>query len=69
MITEQGAEQIGAEPSPRRSEQAADADVAFTLTEFGQRVRAVIEQRPVVAVLAAVGLGYVVARLASHRGR
>ena len=68
MITEQSAEQIEAEPSPGRSEQAADAEVAFTLTEFTQRVRAIIEQRPVVAVLAAVGVGYVVARLAT-RGR
>jgi len=69
MITEQSAEQIGAEPSPGRSEQAADAEVAFTLTEFMQRVRAIIEQRPVVAVLAAVGVGYVVARLAARGGR
>ena len=69
MITEQSAEQIGAESSPGRSEPAADAEVAFTLTEFAQRVRTIIEQRPVVAVLAAVGVGYVVARLASHRRR
>ena len=68
MITEQSAEQIAAEPSPRRSEQAADAEVASALTEFAQRVRAIIEQRPVVAVLAAVGVGYVAARLVS-RGR
>ena len=69
MITEQSAERIGAEPSPGRSEQAADAEAAFTLTEFARRVRAIIEQRPVVAVRAAVGIGYVVARLAARRGR
>jgi hypothetical protein len=68
MITEQGAGQIAAEPLPGRAEQAADADVAFTLTDFAQRIRAIIEQRPVVAVLAAVGVGYVIARLAT-RGR
>lgn len=69
MVTEQSAEQIGAEPSPARSEQGADAEAASTLTEFAQRVRAIIEQRPVVAMLAAVGVGYVVARLASRGGR
>ena len=68
MITEQGAEQIAAEPSPRRSQQDADAEVASALTEFTQRVRAIIERRPVAAVLAAVGVGYVAARLVS-RGR
>jgi len=68
MITDQSAEQIAAEPSPRRSEQATDAEVASALTQLAQRVRAIIEQRPVVAVLAAVGVGYVVARLAT-RGR
>jgi hypothetical protein len=69
MMREQSAEQIAAEPSPGRSEQAADAEVASTMTEFAQRVRAIIEQRPVVAVLAAVGIGYAVARLAARRGR
>ena len=68
MITDQSAEQIAAEPSPRRSEQAAEAEVASALTQLAQRVRSIIEQRPVVAVLAAVGVGYVVARLAT-RGR
>ena len=68
MITEQSAQQIAAEPSPRRSEQAADAEVESALTQLAQRVRAIIEQRPVVAVLAAVGVGYVAARLVS-RGR
>jgi hypothetical protein len=68
MITAQSAAQIAAEPSPRNSEQAADAEVAFTLTDLAQRVRAIIEQRPVVALLAAVGVGYVAARLVS-RGR
>ena len=68
MITDQSEEQIAAEPSPRRSEQAADAEVESALTQLAQRVRAIIEQRPVVAVLAAVGVGYVAARLVS-RGR
>ena len=68
MITEQSAAQIAAESSPRRSEQAADAEVTSALTELAQRVRAIIERRPVAAVLAAVGVGYVAARLVS-RGR
>jgi len=63
------AERIATErPSPGRPERAADTGAASTLTELVQRVRTVIEQRPVVAVLAAVGVGYVVARLVS-RGR
>jgi hypothetical protein len=66
MITEQ----IAAEPpSPGRPEHAANPEVASTLTELTQRARAVIEQRPVVAVLTAIGVGYIVARLVSRGGR
>lgn len=66
MITEQ----IAAERrSPEGSEQTADSEVASTLMELTQRVRTIIEQRPVVAVLTAVGVGYVVARLVSRGGR
>ncbi len=64
------AEQIAAERrSPEPSEQTADSEVASALMELTQRVRTIIEQRPVVAVLTAVGVGYVVARLASRGGR
>ena len=66
MITEQ----IAAEPpSSGPSERTADTGLLSTLTDLTQRVRTVIEQRPVVAVLAAVGVGYVVARLVSRGGR
>jgi hypothetical protein len=52
-----------------RPEDEANTELASTLTELAQRVRTVIEQRPVVAVLTAVGVGYVVARLVSRGGR
>ena len=66
MITEQ----IAAERRPPEgSEQTADSEVASAVMELAQRVRAIIEQRPVVAVLTAVGVGYVVARLVSRGGR
>ena len=62
MITDQIAEEPrGAEPG-----QADRADVRPTLTELEQQARALIRQRPVVAVLAAVGVGYLVARLVSR---
>jgi hypothetical protein len=62
MITEPIA---AGRPSPGHSEQGASPEVASTLTELTQSVRTMIKQRPVVAVLAAVGVGYVIARLAS----
>jgi hypothetical protein len=63
-------EQIAAERrSPGRPEDEANTELASTLTELAQRVRTVIERRPVVAVLTAVGVGYVVARLVSRGGR
>ena len=66
MITEQ----IAAEaPSPGPPEAPADTDVLSRLTDLTERVRTVIIQRPVVAVLTAVGAGFVVARLVSRRGR
>lgn len=64
------AEQIPAEPrSPERSEHTADTDILSRLTDLTQRVRTGINQRPVVAVLTAVGVGYVIARLVARRGR
>jgi hypothetical protein len=66
MITEQ----IAAEPpSPGRSEPAADTELLSRLTDLPQRVRTAIKQRPVVAVLTALGVGYVVARLVSRGER
>jgi hypothetical protein len=66
MITEQ----IPVEPaSPGRSEDPADTDLLATLTDLAQRVRTIIKERPVAAVLTAIGVGYVVARLVSRGGR
>jgi hypothetical protein len=66
MITEQ----IRVEPSsPGHSEDATDTDIFSTLADLTQRVRTVIKERPVAAVLTAVGVGYVVARLVSRGGR
>jgi hypothetical protein len=39
------------------------------LIALEQQARAAIEQRPIVAVLLAVGFGYIVARLASRGSR
>jgi hypothetical protein len=40
--------------------------VRSTLTDLEEQARVLIRQRPVVAVLTAVGVGYVVARLVSR---
>lgn len=65
MTTDQIAEE---RPSPRRAEQveAAGAAVRSRVTDLEQQARTLISQRPVVAVLAAVGVGYLVARLVSR---
>jgi hypothetical protein len=64
-------DQLAAEqPPPRCSEQAPDiADVRSRATDLEQHARTLIRQRPVVAVLAAVGVGYLVARLVSRGTR
>jgi ElaB/YqjD/DUF883 family membrane-anchored ribosome-binding protein len=41
-------------------------DVRSRVTEIEQHARTLVRQRPVVAVLAAVGVGYLVARLVSR---
>ena len=67
MITDQIATD---RPSPLRSEQVQldIAEVRSKMIGLEQQARTFIRQRPVVAVLAAVGVGYLVARLIS-RGR
>jgi len=64
MITDE----ITEEPSlPPRTE-PGQADIAVRSTPRGleHQARALIRQRPVVAVLAAAGVGYLVARLVSR---
>lgn len=65
MTTDQIAEE---RPLPRRAEQGqADiAGVRSKVTELEQHARTLIRQRPVVAVLAAAGVGYLVARLVAR---
>jgi hypothetical protein len=68
MTTDQIAEES---PLPRRAEQGQPniAAARFRLTDLEQQTRTLIRQRPVVAVLAAVGVGYLVARLVSRAMR
>ena len=68
MITDQIAEEL---PLPRRAEQGQPniAAVRSGLPDLEQRARTRIRQRPVVAVLAAIGVGYLVARLVSRAMR
>ncbi|MBP1687858.1 MAG: hypothetical protein H6Q33_4001 [Deltaproteobacteria bacterium] len=63
MITDQIAEEPprGGEPGQPHS-----TDVRSTLMDLEQQARTLIRQRPVVAVLAAVGVGYLVARLVAR---
>ena len=67
MITDQSAEE---RPLPRRAVQGQPviAAVRSRVTDLEQQARTFIRERPVVSVLAAVGVGYLVARLVS-RGR
>ena len=68
MTTDQMAEEP---PLPRGTEQG-QADIAAVrskVTDLEQQARTLIRQRPVVAVLAAVGVGYLVARLVSRAMR
>lgn len=61
-------EQIAEEPPWPRAEpgQPHIAAVRSRLTDVEQQARTRIRQRPIVAVLAAVGVGYLVARLVSR---
>jgi ElaB/YqjD/DUF883 family membrane-anchored ribosome-binding protein len=68
MTTDQIAEE---RPLPPRAEQV-QADIAAVgskVTELEQEARALIRQRPVVAVLAAAGVGYLIARLIARGTR
>jgi hypothetical protein len=68
MTTDQIAEE---RPLPRRTEQVQPdiAAVRSKVTDLEQQARTLIRQRPVVVVLAAVGVGYLVARLVSRGTR
>jgi hypothetical protein len=66
------ADQIAEEPPLPRGAEQAQADITAVrsrLTDMEQQARTLIRQRPIVAVLAAVGAGYLVARLVSRAMR
>ena len=65
MITDQIAEE---RPSPPRLAQVQPgfAEVRARMTDLERNARTLIRQRPVVAVLAAVGVGYLVARIVAR---
>ncbi len=68
MITDQIAEEA---PLPPRAEQGQPdiAAVRSRRTDVEQEARTLIRQRPVVAVLTAASVGYLVARLVSRAMR
>ena len=68
MIADQIAEERPSQPrlQPVKSELA---EVRTRATELERHARTVIRQRPIVAVLAAVGAGYLAARLVSRAMR
>lgn len=71
MNTEQIAEAPVLPPNPEQPEEDLEA-IRVKLTDLDTRARRFIRQRPVAAVLAAAGAGYLLARLVrlvSRRGR
>jgi len=66
MITEQSAVDRRSSPSQTWPDMEA---LRASVTELEEQARTRIVQRPVVAVMVAVGVGYLVARLVSRVGR
>lgn len=68
MITEHIAAEGSSPPQPEPA-QPDMQHVRARLTDIEEHARALIRKRPVVAVLAAIGGGYLVARLVSRVSR
>jgi len=68
MIADQIAEERGAQPGSQPI-QPEFAELRARATELERHTRTVIRRRPIVAVLAAVGVGYLAARLVSRAMR
>ena len=68
MITDEIAEERRS-PPPAEQGQARITQVCTRVTDLEEHARTLIRQRPVVAVLAAIGVGYLVARLISRAMR
>ena len=66
MSTNQVAEDRASPPGAEQR-QPDITDVGSMMAELGERARTFIRQQPVVAMLAAVGAGYLVARVLSRR--
>ncbi len=64
QIAEEWRSPPGAEPVPVRT-----VPVRSRVTDLEEHARILIRQRPVVAVLAAVGVGYLVARVVARAMR
>lgn len=72
MTTDQNAEeQLAGSMGESETEQVQEDIAALRsgLADLEQRARTLISEQPVVAVLAAVGVGYVLARLVSRGTR
>jgi len=68
VITDQIADERRSRPRPQRR-QAGFAEARARAMEVERRARTLIGQRPIVAVLAAVAVGYLTARLVSRARR
>lgn len=66
MIADQSAVEPRSSPTQAWPDMEA---LSASVTELEAQVRTRIVERPVVAVLAALGVGYLVARLVSRAGR
>ncbi len=66
MITDQIAAERSSPPHSEPVQSDILTNVSSRMTEIEQHLRTLIRQRPVVAILTAVGAGYLVARLLSR---
>lgn len=70
MTTTTRIEEDAPQPVPLAQQVPADIDaLRAKVTDLEQQASVLIRERPVVAVLAAVGVGYLLARLASRAPR
>ena len=68
MITDQIAAEPEAPPPSQQMQPGLD-EVRARVTDLHRQARNLIRQRPIVAVLTAVGVGYLTARLVSRATR
>jgi hypothetical protein len=65
MITDHVAEEQPSPPRPEHVESGFE-EARARVTDLEHRARTLIRQRPIVAVLAALGVGYLAARVVSR---